>query len=65
MKETESIERRKSADVRKEAHLRVRVSEAHMDEFKSAAEKAGISLSAWVTERLLRIARQENKKASV
>lgn len=56
------VERRKTDDVRKEAHLRVRVSEAQMNEFKTAATKAGISLSAWVTERLLRIARQENKK---
>lgn len=62
MDEPEKIERRKSAEVRKEAHLRVRVAESHMDEFKAAAEKAGIGLSAWVTERLLRVARQENKK---
>lgn len=54
--------RRKSADERKEAYLRVRVSESHMDEFKEAAKKAGISVSAWVVERLLRIARSENKK---
>jgi len=63
MTETDKIERRKPAEVRKEAHLRVRISEAHMAEFKTAAEKAGIGLSAWVTERLLRAARQENKKA--
>ncbi len=62
MAETEKIARRKPAEARKEAHLRVRVSEAQMEEFKAAAEKAGISLSAWVTERLLRVARQENKK---
>lgn len=63
MVQPDKIERRKPAEARKEAHLRVRVAESHMDEFKAAAEKAGISLSAWVTERLLRIARQENKKA--
>lgn len=62
MIETKKIERRKPAAVRKEAHLRVRVSETQMAEFKAAAERAGISLSAWVTERLLRDARQENKK---
>lgn len=62
MVEPDKIERRKPAEVRKEAHLRVRVSEAHMDEFKAAAAKAGITVSAWVTERLLRVARQENKK---
>jgi predicted HicB family RNase H-like nuclease len=64
MVETDKIERRKPADSRKEAHLRVRVSEAHMEAFKAAAEKAGISLSAWVTERLLRVARQEQKAAN-
>jgi hypothetical protein len=32
-----------------------------MAEIRAAAQKAGISLSAWATERLLRIARQENK----
>lgn len=62
MARTKAIERRKPAEVRKESHLRVRVAESHMDEFKAAAERAGISLSAWVTERLLRVARQENKK---
>ena len=56
------IERRKSEENRKESHLRVRVTEAQMDEFKAAAEKAGISLSAWVTERLLQVARKENRK---
>lgn len=54
--------RRKPDEDRKEAYLRVRVSDSHMDEFKEAAKKAGISVSAWVVERLLRIARQENKK---
>lgn len=63
MEEPDKIERRKPAEARKESHLRVRVAGSHMDEFKAAAEKAGISLSSWVTERLLRIARQENKKA--
>ena len=62
MPKAAKIERRKPAEVRKEAHLRVRVSESHMEEFKAAAERAGISLSAWATERLLRVARQENKK---
>lgn len=56
------IERRKTADVRKDANLRVRVADSHMEAFKAAAEKAGIGLSAWVTERLLRIAKQELKK---
>ena len=54
------IKRRKPAEVRKEAHLRVRLAESHMEEIKAAALKAGISVSAWVTERLLKVARQEN-----
>ena len=54
------VKRRKPADVRKEAHLRVRVAESHMEEFKAAAQRAGISLSAWATERLLKCARQES-----
>jgi hypothetical protein len=33
-----------------------------MDAFQTAAKNAGISLSAWVTERLLRCARQENRQ---
>ncbi len=65
MEKAEEKERRKPAEVRKESHLRVRVAEAHMKEFQAAAKRAGISLSAWVTERLLRVARQENKKAGL
>jgi predicted HicB family RNase H-like nuclease len=61
---TDRIKRRKPAHARKEEQLRVRVAEAHMDAFKAAAARAGISLSAWVTERLLRCARQENRQES-
>lgn len=57
-----AVKRRKPASARKEAHLRVRVAESHMKEFQAAAQKAGISLSAWVTERLLRCARQEARE---
>jgi hypothetical protein len=35
-----------------------------MNEIKAAAEHAGITLSAWVTERLLQCARQEKRQAS-
>lgn len=59
---TDRIKRRKPAHARKEEQLRVRVAESHMDAFKTAAARAGISLSAWVTERLLRCARQENRQ---
>lgn len=54
--------RRKADDVRKDTNLRMRVSEAHLKVFKAAAERAGISLSAWATDRLLRAARQEQKE---
>ncbi len=47
---------------KKSGFLRVRLSVAHQDEIKEAAKRAGISVSAWATERLLRAARQENKK---
>jgi predicted DNA binding CopG/RHH family protein len=58
---TDRIKRRKPAHARKEAQLRVRVAESHMAEFQAAAARAGISLSAWVTERLLKCARQEGR----
>lgn len=58
-----AIKRRKPSEVRKVAHLRVRLAESHMAEIQAAALKAGISVSAWVTERLLKCARQENKPA--
>lgn len=58
-----AIKRRKSAEVRKESYLRVRIAESHMEEIKTAAEHAGISVSAWVTERCLKTARQENAAA--
>jgi predicted HicB family RNase H-like nuclease len=54
--------RRKTDEVRKDTNLRMRVSEAHLTVFKAAAERAGISLSSWVTDRLLRAARQEQKE---
>lgn len=55
--------RLKPDEVRKDGNFRMRVSEAHMEEFKLAAERAGISMSAWATERLLKAARQEAKEA--
>jgi predicted HicB family RNase H-like nuclease len=64
MPPTDRIKRRKPAHARKEAQLRVRVAESHMEEFQAAAARAGISLSAWVTERLLKSARQESRQES-
>jgi uncharacterized protein (DUF1778 family) len=54
--------RRKSDEARKDTNLRMRVSEAHLELIKAAVEKAGISLSSWAIERLLRAARQELKE---
>ena len=59
---TDRIKRRKPANSRKESHLRVRLAEPHMAEIQTAAVRAGISLSAWVTERLLKCARQESRQ---
>ena len=53
---------RKPDEARKDLYLRVRLTEAHDAEIKAAAEQAGISVSAWVVERLLRCARQEKAK---
>lgn len=61
METDDKVKRRKPAEARKEAHLRVRLAESHMDEIKGAAERAGISVSAWVIERLLKAARAERK----
>jgi hypothetical protein len=54
-----AIKRRKPAAVRKDVFLRVRISEAHQREIAQAAQHAGITVSAWVTERILRCARDE------
>lgn len=53
------IKRRKPAALRKEANLRARVAHAHLAEFVAAANDAGITLSAWVNDRLLKCARAE------
>ena len=39
-------------------YLRARLTEAQDAEIKAAAELAGISVSAWAVERLLRCARE-------
>jgi hypothetical protein len=56
-----AIKRRKPAAERKALYLRARVTEAHLAEFQDAARDAGISVSAWTIDRLLRAARQERK----
>ena len=59
----DKVKHRKPANTRKELHLRVRLSALHKGEIRDAAAIAGISLSAWVTERLLKCARQESPQA--
>jgi hypothetical protein len=49
----------KASGDRREHYLHVRLKEAQYKELKDAADAAGISLSAWVVERLLRLARLE------
>lgn len=51
--------RRKPENIRKTEYLRVRVSEEQKDVMQRAANQAGITLSAWAVERLLRTAREE------
>lgn len=50
---------RKPEELRKTEYLRVRVSKEHKALMHEAAQQAGISLSAWAVERLLRVAREE------
>lgn len=50
--------------MKKSLFLRVRLSEAHDAEIKEAAERVGLSVSGWVTERLLAAARREKAEAS-
>jgi uncharacterized protein (DUF1778 family) len=57
--DTKPIQRRKSAEKRKEKFLRVRVSDQQKELIDTAANLAGITVSAWVLERLLQIARKE------
>lgn len=63
--ETKSIKRRKPEAKRKDKFLRVRVSEQQKELIDTAADLAGITVSAWALERLLQVARKElsNRKA--
>lgn len=54
------IKRRKPAEVRKMDNLNIRLSASHKAEIAAAAERTGISISAWAVERLLKAARQES-----
>ena len=52
-----------SAETKSEAIL-LRLEPGEKDGFKAAAELAGIDLSAWMRERLRRVARQELEEAN-
>lgn len=56
-----TVKRRKPAAERRTLYLRVRLTEEQHELFKGAAEHAGITMSAWATERLLRAARAEKR----
>lgn len=59
---TAKIQRRKAAADRKETFLRMRLTEAHKSEIEEAAAAAGIAVSAWSVDRLLKAARAEKAK---
>lgn len=48
-----------SSEKKRSVYLRVRITPALDRVVKEAAERAGISVSAWATERLVRCARSE------
>ncbi len=54
------VKRRKPAEVRKMDNLNIRLAASHKAEIAAAAERTGISISAWAVERLLKAARQES-----
>ena len=50
---------RPKAEKTQSAALRIRLLPEHEDLIRQAAELAGISISAWIRERLIRAARKE------
>ena len=53
----------KGADKVKGIRLDMRLDEAEKEAFRAAAELSGLDLSAWIRERLRRVARGELEKA--
>lgn len=49
----------------KECSLQVRLSQAERDTLRVAAETAGLSVSAWLRDRLRKVARQELQSSGV
>jgi uncharacterized protein (DUF1778 family) len=63
MPDDEVVPRKPDAD-RRSAYLRVRLTEDQLVMIKEAAKHAGITVSAWVQERLVRVARQERRRTA-
>jgi len=58
---TKAIKRRKPDEERRTVYLRVRLTEEQDAMFKESAKNAGITVSAWAVERLVRAAKAERK----
>lgn len=58
---SKTVKRRKADEDRRTVYLRVRLTSEQDELIKEAAALAGITVSAWCVERLLRAARSEKK----
>ena len=58
---TKAIQRRKPEDERRTVYLRVRLTTEQDALLKAAASLAGITLSSWAVERLVRAAKAERR----
>jgi uncharacterized protein (DUF1778 family) len=58
---TKAIQRRKPEEERRTVYLRVRLTAEQDALFKEAASLAGITLSSWAVERLVRAAKAERR----
>lgn len=56
------IKRRKPKEKRKVEYVRARVTSVQKELIQRAADHAGIAVSSWMVDRLLRIAREELAK---
>ena len=56
--------RRKPAGERRDETIRVRITRIQRDMFVAAAQRSGLTLSAWIVERAVRAARVEEHEAA-
>lgn len=63
MGEKRRTKRRKPPSLRRDEYLRVRLTPDQRTAIWAAAEQAGITVSAWAVERLVRAAREEARRA--